>query len=129
MTNKCKCIIHRYFAICHPVYFQSARSNTDPWIDIVVAFISGIVIQVPHAFANQITDPSCWTDHLTHVDTINLTVYCPCNNDENDVRPMCISTHNCPVIVEGLFDLYAYLKYCRKGIIICTFINSLLFFY
>ena len=102
--------MNRYFAICHPVYFQSARSNTDPWIDIVVAFISGIVIQVPHAFANQITDPSCWTDHLTHVDTINLTVYCPCNNDENDVRPICISTDNCPVIVKGLFDLYTYLK-------------------
>ena len=73
-----------------------------------------MVIQVPHAFANQITDPSCWTDHLTHANNINLTVLCPCNNDENDVRPMCISTHNCPVIVEGLFGLYAYLKCCRK---------------
>ena len=86
----------RYFAICHPVLFQSTRAYTNPWIDIGIAFISGMIIQVPYTFANQVADPSCWTPNLNETNTINLTVFCPCNNDENDVRPDCWP--NCIII-------------------------------
>ena len=92
----------RYFAICHPVLFQSTRANTNPWIDIGIAFISGTIIQVPYIFANQVANPSCWTPHVNETNTIDLTVLCPCNYDENDVRPICVDTENCPIIVIGL---------------------------
>ena len=82
------------------------RASTTPWLDVGIAFASGTIIQIPYIFANQVTDPSCLVKHLNDTDQISLTILCPCEHDENDVLPICISTHDCPdwILVEGWYE-------------------------
>ena len=96
-------LIYRYFAICHPVLFQITRAGTSPYFEIGIAFACGTIIQIPHSFATQVTDPSCLTNNINGADKINLTVLCPCQGDENDLLPSCTARHDCPVWVDGLY--------------------------
>ena len=86
--------LFRYLAISHPVFFQSVRSRTSPWFEVLIAVLSGMIIQVPHMIRTQVTDPSCWTPHQDIPNTINLTVFCPCNFDGNDVIPFCVESND-----------------------------------
>ena len=61
-----------------------------------------MLIQIPHAVSNQVADPSCWTPYMNEPDMVNLTVLCPCNFDENDVRPICWTNNDCPIVIVGM---------------------------
>ena len=91
----------RYLAICHPIFFQSVRSRSSPWFEVFIAILSGMIIQLPHMVRTQVTDPTCWAPDMDIPNYINLTVFCPCNFDENDVLPSCVESQDCPFIILG----------------------------
>ena len=91
----------RYLAICHPIFFQNVRSRSSPWFEVFIAILSGMIIQLPHMVRTQVTDPTCWAPDMDIPNYINLTVFCPCNFDENDVLPSCVESQDCPFIILG----------------------------
>ena len=96
------------------MFFQSVRSRTSPWFEVLIAVLSGMIIQVPHMIRTQVTDPSCWTPHQDIPNTINLTVFCPCNFDGNDVIPSCVESNDCPYIVLGKFIYLFSLNFLER---------------
>ena len=49
----------------------------------------------------QVADPTCWAPDMDIPNYVNLTVFCPCNFDENDVLPSCVESQDCPFIILG----------------------------
>ena len=86
------------------------RANTNAWLEIGIAFLSGTIIQIPHSFGSQVTDPSCVSRNLNDTEQTSITIFCPCQHDENDIIPLCVSTDDCPdwiYLDGGLYKAFA----------------------
>ena len=50
----------RYFAICQPILYSNSKKRSNPIIEVLGSFFTGLLIHIPYCFTSSIKGPKCY---------------------------------------------------------------------